>query len=153
VQDAIALVFSKFAELQTVRQVLVWFRRERVLLPAIVQGRGKRPIEWKAPETPSTAAPMYTGGAACGDRSRIRCGRRRSKQPGLNVNFDAVAPDNRLVADELERRWNERLAATRALEEDLIGSGPGMGQPRRDYRDEEEDHPFIDQRDHRRPDR
>lgn len=26
VQDAIALVFSKFAELQTVRQVLVWFR-------------------------------------------------------------------------------------------------------------------------------
>jgi hypothetical protein len=71
VQDAIALVFSKFAELQTVRQVLVWFRRERVLLPAIVQGRGKRPIEWKAPVYHTlhhilrTAAPMYTGGAAC----------------------------------------------------------------------------------------
>jgi hypothetical protein len=47
VVDAIALVFSKFAELQTVRQVLVWFRHERVLLPAIVQGRGQRPIEMK----------------------------------------------------------------------------------------------------------
>ena len=33
--------------------------------------------------------------------------------------FDAVDPDNRLVAGELERRWNERLAAMRALEEDL----------------------------------
>ena len=40
VQEAIALVFRKFAELQTVRQVLLWFRQERCLVPAIVQGRG-----------------------------------------------------------------------------------------------------------------
>src|SRR5437762_11570636 len=49
IKDAIALVFAKFAELQTVRQVLVWFRQENILLPAIVQGAGKRPIEWKVP--------------------------------------------------------------------------------------------------------
>jgi hypothetical protein len=30
-----------------------------------------------------------------------------------------VDPDNRLVAGELERRWNERLARVRALEEQL----------------------------------
>jgi DNA invertase Pin-like site-specific DNA recombinase len=41
IQDAIALVFAKFTELQTVRQVLVWFRQENILLPAIVQGTGK----------------------------------------------------------------------------------------------------------------
>src|SRR5438270_12066058 len=48
IQDAIALVFAKFTELQTVRQVLVWFRQENILLPAIVHGTGKRAIEWKA---------------------------------------------------------------------------------------------------------
>ena len=30
--------------------------------------------------------------------------------------FDAVDPDNRLVADELERRWNEKLRQLRQLE-------------------------------------
>jgi len=34
VRDAIALVFTKFAELQTVRQVLVWVRQEQIPLPA-----------------------------------------------------------------------------------------------------------------------
>jgi hypothetical protein len=42
-------VFSKFAELQTVRQVLVWIWQENISLPAIVQGSGKRPIEWRIP--------------------------------------------------------------------------------------------------------
>jgi hypothetical protein len=49
VQDGISLIFRKFAELQSVRQVLLWFRRENVLVPTIVPVRGKRPIEWKAP--------------------------------------------------------------------------------------------------------
>ena len=31
--------------------------------------------------------------------------------------YDAVDPDNRLVAGELERRWNERLAVVRQREE------------------------------------
>jgi excisionase family DNA binding protein len=33
--------------------------------------------------------------------------------------YDTVDPDNRLVAGELERRWNAALAAVRALEEEL----------------------------------
>ena len=33
--------------------------------------------------------------------------------------YDAVDPDNRLVASELERRWNERLASARDLEDQL----------------------------------
>jgi len=33
--------------------------------------------------------------------------------------YDAVDPDNRLVASELERRWNERLAAAARLEEQI----------------------------------
>jgi DNA invertase Pin-like site-specific DNA recombinase len=35
--------------------------------------------------------------------------------------FDACDPDNRLVADELERRWNAALDQVRALEQRLAG--------------------------------
>ncbi|MDQ3905125.1 MAG: helix-turn-helix domain-containing protein, partial [Actinomycetota bacterium] len=40
--------------------------------------------------------------------------------------YDAVDPDNRLVAAELERRWNERLLAVRALEDeqDALAASP-----------------------------
>ncbi len=34
--------------------------------------------------------------------------------------YDAVDPDNRLVAGELERRWNESLQQVRQLETDLV---------------------------------
>ena len=36
VQQAIRTVFSKFRELGSIRQVLLWFRREHVELPAVV---------------------------------------------------------------------------------------------------------------------
>jgi DNA invertase Pin-like site-specific DNA recombinase len=37
--------------------------------------------------------------------------------------YDAVDPDNRLVAAELERRWNTALAAVRELEDELEALG------------------------------
>jgi hypothetical protein len=43
------LVFHKFAQLQSARQVLLWMRQEQILLPAVVHKSGKRSIEWKAP--------------------------------------------------------------------------------------------------------
>lgn len=42
--------------------------------------------------------------------------------------FDAVDPDNRLVADELERRWDAALARVRALEE-RISQQASAGEP------------------------
>ena len=73
VQDGISLVFRKFAELQSVRQVLLWFRQEEVLVPAIVQGRGKRPIEWKAQVYHTLhhmlTNPVYAGAYAFGRRT------------------------------------------------------------------------------------
>src|SRR5947209_184693 len=35
IQDALTLVFIKFAEMQTVRQVHLWLRQERITLPAV----------------------------------------------------------------------------------------------------------------------
>ena len=49
VQEAIALVFSKFAVLQTVRQVHLWMRQERLPLPAVEYAAEGRRITWKLP--------------------------------------------------------------------------------------------------------
>jgi DNA invertase Pin-like site-specific DNA recombinase len=83
IQDAIALVFAKFAELQTVRQVLLWFRQENILLPA-VQGSGKRPIEWRVPHYQTLhhvlMNPVYAGCYVYGRRSTyvtLKEGRKR----------------------------------------------------------------------------
>jgi hypothetical protein len=72
VQDGISLVFREFAELQSVRQVLLWFRQENVVVPAIVQGRGKRPMESKMPVYHTLhhilTDPAYAGSYAYGRR-------------------------------------------------------------------------------------
>jgi hypothetical protein len=49
IQEALALVFRKFAEMQTVRQVHLWFRQERLSLPAVGYGLDGRYVEWKPP--------------------------------------------------------------------------------------------------------
>jgi DNA invertase Pin-like site-specific DNA recombinase len=96
VQDGILLVFRKFVELQTIRQVLLWFREDNVLVPSIVQGRGKRPIEWKAPVYHTLhhmlTNPVYAGSYAYGRR-------------GTRVTIEAGR--KRVTRDALRRNWRE----------------------------------------------
>ncbi len=96
VQDGISLVFRKFAELQSVRQVLLWFRQENVLVPAIVPVRGKRPIEWKAPVYHTLhhilTNPVYAGSYAYGRR-------------GTRVTIEGGR--KRVMRDTLRRDWKE----------------------------------------------
>jgi hypothetical protein len=49
VQEAITLVFAKFAEVQTVRQLHLWMRHEATNLPAVGYGSEGRSITWKLP--------------------------------------------------------------------------------------------------------
>jgi DNA invertase Pin-like site-specific DNA recombinase len=84
VQEAIALVFRKFTELQTVRQVLVWLRQEQIPLPAIAPTNGDRRIDWRAPVYPTVhhmlTNPVYAGAYAFGRRTMrttIENGRKR----------------------------------------------------------------------------
>jgi excisionase family DNA binding protein len=73
VQEAIALVFRKFAELQTVRQVLVWFRQEKIPFPAVAPSGSAEPITWKDPVYSTVhymlTNPIYAGAYAYGRRS------------------------------------------------------------------------------------
>lgn len=75
IQEAIALVFAKFDEMQSVRQAHLWFRQERVALPAVVRGADGRRIEWKLPVYNTIlhilTNPIYAGAYAFGTESRV----------------------------------------------------------------------------------
>jgi excisionase family DNA binding protein len=85
IQEAISLVFRKFAELQTIRQVLVWCRQENILLPSLVQERAAAErITWRLPVYPTVhhilTNPVYAGAYAFGRRTArvtIENGRKR----------------------------------------------------------------------------
>jgi DNA invertase Pin-like site-specific DNA recombinase len=49
VQEAVAGVFRKFRELGSARQVLLWYREERLLLPALSRESGNRKVIWIKP--------------------------------------------------------------------------------------------------------
>jgi hypothetical protein len=53
VQEAITLVICKFSELQTIRQVLVWCRQEKILLPALGEDPAANRIIWRLPVYPT----------------------------------------------------------------------------------------------------
>ena len=73
VQKVIALVFDTFAELKSIRQVLVWLRHEQIRLPVIPGGRAEKPVEWRLPVYSTLwhmlKNPVYTGAFAYGRRA------------------------------------------------------------------------------------
>jgi len=84
IQEALALVFRKFAEMQTVRQVHLWFRQERLSLPAVSYGLDGRHVEWKPPVYNTIhhmlTNPIYAGAyvfGRTGSRITIEAGRKR----------------------------------------------------------------------------
>ncbi len=134
VQDGILLVFRKFAELQSIRQVLLWFRRESVLVPAVVPGRGRRPIEWKTPVYHTLhhmlTKPVYAGSYAYGRRGTrvtIEGGRKRIMRDTLRRNWrdwEVLIHDHHegyITWAEFER--NQHLIADNANGKSYLGRG------------------------------
>jgi len=144
VQDAIALVFHKFVELQSVRQVLVWMTREKLLIPAVVHSLGKQSIEWKLPVYRALhhilTNPVYAGAYAFGRRRstvKIENGRKRtirrlrrnwkdwdvlikSHHEGY-ISWEEFERNQRLIADNANRRSNMGRGSIRGGEALLAG--------------------------------
>ena len=83
IREAIAGVFSKFTELRSVRQVLLWLRQESINLPVAIHGPDGRSVQWKAPIYNTVlhilTNPVYAGAYAYGrteSRTRIEAGRK-----------------------------------------------------------------------------
>jgi len=70
IQNSLMLVFKKFREFRSVRQVLLWFRQEKIELPSVSYIEGKRLIEWKLPVYNTIwkflRNPIYAGSYAYG---------------------------------------------------------------------------------------
>jgi len=82
VQDAVRLVFRKFQELESARQVLLWFQEQQITLPAVGYEESTRQIYWKRPLYSRVLAilqnPMYAGAYAFGRteaRTKVIAGR------------------------------------------------------------------------------
>ena len=137
VQDAIAPVFHKFVELQSVRQVLAWMRREQILLPAAVHSLGRQSIEWKAPVYRALhhilTNPVYAGAYAFGRRTghiKIENGRKRiiRRERRNWKDWDVLIKDHHegyISWDEFER--NQRLIADNANRRSNMGRGSIRG--------------------------
>jgi len=137
VREGLALVFHKFAELQSVRQVHVWFRQEGIALPAVRHGSQDRRLEWKAPVYNTIhhilTNPVYAGAYAYGrsaSKVGIENGRKRIirgfrvERPDWQVlihdhhegyiGWDAFERNQRLISDNANgKSWASRGAVRR----------------------------------------
>ena len=138
VQDALKLVFSKFSEFQSARQVHVWLRDEGIALPAKSHDGDGRCIVWKLPIYNAVlnilTNPVYAGAYAFGrttskaiiedGRKRVRRGLRRPR-----TEWDVLLKeqhDGYIGWDEFER--NQRAIASNATGK---GSAVAKGAVRR----------------------
>jgi len=124
VQDALRLVFTKFAELQSVRQVHVWLRDEGIALPVKSHDGEGRCIAWKLPIYNTVlnilTNPVYAGAYAFGrtasaviieeGRKRVRRGLRRPQGEWTVLLKDQH--EGYITWEEFER--NQRLIANNA---------------------------------------
>src|SRR5215831_5925805 len=72
IQESLHLAFNKMTELGSVRQVLLWFRREKIAFPTLSRERGQHRVVWRLPVYNNVLAlltnPLYAGAYAYGRR-------------------------------------------------------------------------------------
>ena len=92
-RDAIALVFRKFSELRSLRQVYLWFVRKQVEIPVRYPAKG---LVWKVPTLTSVSLmlsnPIYAGAYAFGRRRAetvLENGRKRVRRRSLQQDPQA----------------------------------------------------------------
>jgi DNA invertase Pin-like site-specific DNA recombinase len=132
VQDAIRLVFAKFAELQSVRQAHVWLRDEGITLPVASHSAAEgRRIVWKLPLYNTVhnilTNPIYAGAYAFGrtmsrvsveeGRKRVRRGLRRPQK-----EWDVLLKDQH----EGYITWNEFERNQRVIANNATGKGSAV---------------------------
>ncbi|MGH8580243.1 MAG: recombinase family protein [Gammaproteobacteria bacterium] len=112
VREGLALVFRKFREFGSVRQVLVWLRQERIELPCVEYSPQGRHLIWKLPVYNTVlkilSNPIYAGAYVFGrtkTHTRIEHGRKRVTKGCRQAQKDWEV----LIVDHHEGyiSWNE----------------------------------------------
>ena len=144
IREALGVVFSKFTELRSVRQVLLWIREESINLPAVVNGPNGRSVVWRAPIYNSVlhilTNPVYAGAYAFGrteTRVRIEAGRKRvvsgirrerehwqvliTEHHQGYIDWQTYEHNQRVIADNTNMRGEMARGALRKGEALLVG--------------------------------
>ena len=137
IRTSIGLVFEKFEQLGSIRQVLLWFRQEGVELPAVEYGPFGRGVVWKLPVYNSVhnilTNPVYAGAYAYGrtrTETTIVNGQPRRRQ-GIPVAQDEWAV---LIPEHHEGYigWEQYQANQKRIAENAQMKGlMSRGAPRR----------------------
>jgi DNA invertase Pin-like site-specific DNA recombinase len=132
VQDALRLVFAKFAELQSVRQVHLWLREEGIAVPvACHEAAEGHSIVWRLPLYNTVhnilTNPIYAGAYAFGrttskvsvedGRKRVRRGLRRPQ-----TDWDVLLKERH----EGYISWSEFERNQRVIVNNATGKGPSV---------------------------
>jgi hypothetical protein len=144
IQDAVALVFTRFAHLQSVRQVLLWLRQENMALPSVRYGSEGRVVIWQLPGYSAVhkllTNPVYAGAYVFGrtaSRVRIEASRKRvvrgvRQSPAdwtvlirdhheSYISWDQYERNQRLIADNSNMKGEMVRGAVRRGEGLLAG--------------------------------
>jgi hypothetical protein len=132
VQEALSLVFAKFAELQSVRQVHVWLRDEGIALPVACHRAAEgRSIAWRLPLYNTVhnilTNPVYAGAYAFGrtiSKVSVEDGRKRVKR-GLRrpqSEWDVLLKDQH----EGYITWGEFERNQRVITNNATGKGSAV---------------------------
>jgi excisionase family DNA binding protein len=133
VRESIGLVFRKFAEFQSVRQVHLWLRQEGVRLPAVEAAEAGQRIVWKSPVYSTVLRivtnPIYAGAYAFGrtcSRVRVEDGRKRVSRGERRdqAEWDVLIPEHHEgYVSWGEYGRNQRLIADNANSKGLMARG------------------------------
>lgn len=139
VRQAIELVFHKFREFGSVRQVMLWLRQERIELPAAVYGPGAPAVKWRLPVYNTMlhilTNPVYAGAYAYGRRKTVT---RIQNARKFTVEGIHVAQENwhALIRDHHEGYigWDEYEANQRQIRHNAAMKGVLVRGPAREGR-------------------
>src|SRR5690349_4155324 len=134
VREGLALVFLKFAEFQSIRQVHLWLRQERIALPAVRYTAAEgRSVVWKLPVYNTVhhilTNPIYAGAYAFGrtcSRVSITDGRKRVVRGFRRDRCDwevLITEHHRGYLSWAEFERNQRLIADNANSKGLMVRG------------------------------
>ena len=133
VQDALKLVFAKFAEFQSARQVHIWLRDDGIALPAKSHDGDGRCIVWKLPIYNTVlnilTNPVYAGAYAFGRTTSkviIEDGRKRVRR-GLQrpqTEWDVLIKDQH----EGYITWEQFESNQRVITDNATGKGSAIAR-------------------------
>lgn len=128
VQNALQLVFAKFGEFQSARQVHIWLRDQGIMLPAKSQKPGEESVVWNLPLYNTVhnilTNPVYAGAYAFGRTASkvvIEDGRKRVRRGLKRTQSEWEV----LIKDQHEGyiRWDEFERNQRVIADNATGKG------------------------------